>query len=174
MTLTNRLDSFNTLKVEKSTILRMGEYIFSLGGINKNSASPNFNLNNSIQFAKIELEDSKEILGQFKELEPTENSNLASTKNLIETLKMSVENTYFQTVNDKTFAFIFNWVNDSNSGFLYIYQVELENNPETNEPILKFTLKTVNQHYLINPTIKKYEDWFICFWIILKFNLINI
>jgi hypothetical protein len=71
---------------------------------------------------------------------------------------MSVENTYFQTVNDKTFAFIFNWVNVSNSGFLYIYQVELENNPETNEPILKFTLKTVNQHYLINPTIKKYED----------------
>jgi hypothetical protein len=144
MTLTNRLDSFNTLKVEKSTILRMGEYIFSLGGINKNSTSPNFNLNNSIQFAKIELEDSKEILGQFKELEPTENSNLASTKNLIETLKMSVENTYFQTVNDKTFAFIFNWVNDSNSGFLYIYQVELENNPETNEPIFIFLYSRVN------------------------------
>ena len=158
MTLTNRLDSFDTLKVEKSSILRIGEYIFSLGGINKNSTSPNFNLNNSIQFAKIGLEDSKETLGQFKELEPTGNSDIVATKNLIETLKISVENTYFQTINNKTFAFIFNWVNVSNSGFLYIYQVEIENNSETNEPVLKFTLKTVNQHYLINPTIKKYED----------------
>lgn len=158
MTLTNRMDTFDTLKVEKSSIIRIGEYVFSLGGINKNSTSPNFNLNNSIQFAKIRLEDSKETLGQFKELEPTENSDITATKNLIETLKISVENTYFQTINNKTFAFIFNWVNVSNSGFLCIYQVKIENNSETNEPVLKFILKTVNQHYLVNPTIKKYED----------------
>ena len=161
------MDTTTSLKVEKPAILETENYVFVVGGKNKNSLSPNFNLKNIISFApKIkngteatEGAESTEI-GMFVEVATSEDANYIQTKTLIETLKIDSENCYFQTINNSIFAFVFTYTDTPANGFMYIYKVTIEE-IETgglSYPILKFQIKTVNQNYFKYPTFKLQED----------------